>query len=73
MAVVGGFKIYKRETWALIFLFLVGAYFVVVPAILAIGYSRFRHPVLPIVCILGGYGLFTVFCWWRKRAKVSFK
>ena len=73
MAVVGGFKIYKRETWALIVLILVGAYFVVVPAILAIGYSRFRHPVLPIVCILGGYGLFTVFCWWRKRAKVSFK
>jgi 4-amino-4-deoxy-L-arabinose transferase-like glycosyltransferase len=73
MAVLGAYKMHRRETWPLIFLIFVGVYFVLVPAMLAIGYSRFRHPVLPIVSILGGYGLFTIFSWLRKRRRVSVK
>lgn len=60
-ALVGGYKMFRLDPWSLAFLVLIATYFVLIPAMLAIGYSRFRHPILPIVCILGGHGLWAIF------------
>ena len=44
----------------LMVLILVAAYLVLTASMGGIGYSRFRHPVLPIVCLMAGCGLFTI-------------
>lgn len=69
MALNGVRKMYTQARWPLIFLIMVAVYFVLVPAMLAIGYSRFRHPIIPILCILGGYGLFTILDRWKHRSE----
>ncbi|MGC8908690.1 MAG: glycosyltransferase family 39 protein [Desulfomonilaceae bacterium] len=54
---VGAIRAFHDQKWQLFLLLLVMAYFVVSPALLCIGYSRFRHPVMPILSVLAGYGL----------------
>lgn len=65
VALVGGYKVYRQVGWQVIFLGGTVLYFVLVPAMLAIGYSRFRHPVTPILCVLGGYYLSTIIDRWK--------
>ncbi len=54
---IGAIRAFHDHKWELLLLLLVMAYFVLSPALLCIGYSRFRHPVMPILSILAGYGL----------------
>jgi len=68
LAAIGVFS--KR--WAngaqLMVLIVVGAYLVLTASMGGIGYSRFRHPVMPIVCLMAGCGLFTVLRGLKYRA-----
>jgi len=59
-AFIGGMKAFHDKKWELFLLLLVVAYFVLSPALLCIGYSRFRHPIMPILSVLAGYGLWLV-------------
>jgi 4-amino-4-deoxy-L-arabinose transferase-like glycosyltransferase len=58
LAAIGIFS--KR--WAngeqLMVLIVVGAYLIFIASMGGIGYSRFRHPVMPIICLMAGCGLF---------------
>lgn len=48
---------------AIIFIILISVYYICLPAAAGVGYSRFRHPVMPLMCILGGYGLYITRAW----------
>lgn len=44
------------------------AYFVLVSE----GGSRFRHPIMPVLCVFAGYGLAHIGDWWtRRRARLG--
>ena len=60
-----------RSEVGLILAVLMGAYFLLAPA--AWPDSRYRHPVMPIVCVLAGYGLHVVVSKirWRKHVEPS--
>jgi 4-amino-4-deoxy-L-arabinose transferase-like glycosyltransferase len=40
-----------------IFLIVLSGYYVFLPAAAGIGYARFRHPIIPVICVLAGKGL----------------
>jgi 4-amino-4-deoxy-L-arabinose transferase-like glycosyltransferase len=71
LAAIGVFS--KR--WAngsqLLVLIVVGAYLVLMASMGGIGYSRFRHPVMPIVCLMAGCGLFTILQRLKYRADLG--
>uniref|UniRef100_A0A7C4AT12 Glycosyltransferase RgtA/B/C/D-like domain-containing protein n=1 Tax=Desulfomonile tiedjei TaxID=2358 RepID=A0A7C4AT12_9BACT len=66
-AFVGAGRMLYDKKWESFLLLLVMAYFVLSPALLCIGYSRFRHPVMPIVSIFAGYGVWFLSTRWLKR------
>jgi 4-amino-4-deoxy-L-arabinose transferase-like glycosyltransferase len=48
-----------------LFLVILAAYYVFLPAAVGLGYSRYRHPIMPILCVFAGNGLAMV---WDKCA-----
>lgn len=58
-------KTYANE--GVILIVLLACYYVCLPAAAGIGYARFRHPIIPIMCVLAGKGLAYVFDEWRMR------
>jgi Dolichyl-phosphate-mannose-protein mannosyltransferase len=52
-------KFFVKNTPALILL-TVASYFVIITGGPEGGSSRYRHPVMPIICILAGYGLYFI-------------
>jgi 4-amino-4-deoxy-L-arabinose transferase-like glycosyltransferase len=71
LAAIGVFS--KRWTSGsqLLVLIVVGAYLVLMASMGGIGYSRFRHPVMPIVCLMAGCGLFTILQRLKYRADLG--
>lgn len=67
LAAVGVFSKRWRNGEQLMVLILVGAYLILIASIGGIGYSRFRHPVMPIICLMAGCGLFTIMQWLKHR------
>jgi hypothetical protein len=59
LAVLGLFGRSPAGVWERIALVAVMAYFVAVSGG-PHGYSRFRHPVMPLLCVLAGFGLYSV-------------
>lgn len=59
-AFIGGIRAMRDNKWELLLLLLVMAYFVLSPALLCIGYSRFRHPIMPLLSVLAGYGVWAL-------------
>jgi len=57
----------SRAVWVLLAVFV---YFVLISGG-AVGTSRFRHPVMPIVAIFAGYGLAHVSVWIRGRRRTG--
>lgn len=35
------------------------------------GYSRYRHVIMPVVCVFAGYGLRMLLGWWKTHADLS--
>jgi 4-amino-4-deoxy-L-arabinose transferase-like glycosyltransferase len=71
LAAVGVFS-KKWTNWEqLAVLILVGAYLILIASMGGIGYSRFRHPVMPIICLMAGCGLFTIMQWLEHRADLG--
>jgi hypothetical protein len=35
------------------------------------GYSRYRHAIMPVVCLFAGYGLRMLLGWWKSHAHLS--
>jgi len=60
LAIIGVLSNRWKNGAQLVVLAVVGAYLILAASIGGIGYSRFRHPVMPIVCLMAGCGLFTV-------------
>lgn len=60
LAAIGVFSKRWSNGAQLMVLILVAAYLVLTASMGGIGYSRFRHPVMPIVCLMAGCGLFTI-------------
>ncbi len=60
LAAVGVFSRRWINGAQLMVLIVVGAYLILTASMGGIGYSRFRHPVMPIVCLMAGCGLFTI-------------
>ena len=60
LATIGVFSKRWTNGAQLMVLIVVGAYLVLTASMGGIGYSRFRHPVMPIVCLMAGCGLFTI-------------
>ncbi|MEO5356840.1 MAG: glycosyltransferase family 39 protein [Nitrospirae bacterium YQR-1] len=56
---VGGVVNMKKTDAACIFMFIVLAYFILLSGGVT-GYGRFRHPVMPVISIFGGYGLLQI-------------
>ncbi|MGB6063218.1 MAG: glycosyltransferase family 39 protein [Desulfomonilaceae bacterium] len=52
-------KRWSNETQLMI-LIVLAAYFILVAAVGGVGYSRLRHPVMPIVSLMAGCGLFSI-------------
>lgn len=69
LAAIGVFSKRWVNEAQLIVLIVVGAYLVLTASMGGIGYSRFRHPVMPIVCLMAGCGLFTV--WQRLKYRTD--
>lgn len=58
---VAGLITWRHEmVEGIILLLLLAAYYVLLPAVAGQGYSRFRHPIMPIVCVFAGKGLGTI-------------
>jgi 4-amino-4-deoxy-L-arabinose transferase-like glycosyltransferase len=43
--------------WQMVIVTAVSLYLLLVPAFSGTGYARFRHPVMPLVCVMAGCGL----------------
>ena len=61
LALLGLFNRSRAGAWDRIALVAVIGYFVAVSGG-PHGYSRFRHPAMPLLCVLAGYGLYSVAC-----------
>lgn len=59
LALLGLFRRSPAGLWERIALVAVMAYFVAVSGG-PHGYSRFRHPAMPLLCVLAGYGLYSL-------------
>jgi 4-amino-4-deoxy-L-arabinose transferase-like glycosyltransferase len=68
LAAVGVFSKRWTNGEQLAVLILVGAYLILIASMGGIGYSRFRHPVMPLICLMAGCGLFTIIQWFKHRA-----
>jgi len=68
LAVIGIFSGRWQNGAQLMLLITVAAYLVLMASVGGVGYSRFRHPVMPIVCVMAGCGLFTIMKWLKYRA-----
>lgn len=53
---VGLVMCHPERRFAIVMLIITAAYFLIIP--FNIGYSRFRLPAMPMICILAGWGLF---------------
>jgi hypothetical protein len=62
-------KAYTRPE--VIFLLLIVAYYVLLPAAAGIGYARFRHPIIPIMCVLAGKGFAFILERLKNRGRPS--
>jgi 4-amino-4-deoxy-L-arabinose transferase-like glycosyltransferase len=71
LAAVGVFSKRWTDLEQLAILILVGAYLILIASMGGIGYSRFRHPVMPIICLMAGCGLFTIIQWFKHRADLG--
>lgn len=67
LAIVGVLSERNYLNDGIIFIILISVYYICLPAAAGVGYSRFRHPVMPLMCILGGYGIHAVQDWWNRR------
>jgi hypothetical protein len=68
LAMIGVFAKRWVNGAQLMVLIVAGAYLVLTASMGGIGYSRFRHPVMPIVCLMAGCGLFTILQMLKCRA-----
>ena len=59
LALLGLFRRSRAGVWERIALVAVIAYFVAVSGG-PHGYSRFRHPAMPFLCVLAGFGLYSL-------------
>ena len=59
-SLVGVLNGYVQAREAVIFLVFIAAYMVLIPALQGIGYSRFRLPIMPILCVFGGGGIWAI-------------
>jgi hypothetical protein len=67
LAAIGVFSKRWTNGEQLMVLIVVGAYLILIASMGGIGYSRFRHPVMPIICLMAGCGLFTLMQWLKYR------
>lgn len=58
-----------RSKLEVILLIIIGAYFLIAPG--AWAESRYRHPVMPIVCVLAGYGICSIAARLRGSAELN--
>jgi hypothetical protein len=58
LAAIGVFSKRWTNGEQLMVLIVVGAYLILIASMGGIGYSRFRHPAMPILCLMAGCGLF---------------
>lgn len=68
LGLIGIVNGYAKNREAVTLLFIVAAYLVFIPALQGIGYSRFRHPIMPILCVFGGGGFSWVLDRFRRSA-----
>ncbi len=68
LATIGVFSKRWTDGAQLMVLIVVGAYLVLTASMGGIGYSRFRHPVMPIVCLMAGCGLYSMLERLKRRA-----
>ncbi len=66
LAAVGLFSKAVLKNRAAVMIFLIGVYFLALSGGPQ-AEGRFRHPVMPMVCVLAGLGLSLVQAWWRRR------
>ncbi|HTU24879.1 MAG TPA: glycosyltransferase family 39 protein [Pirellulales bacterium] len=64
-AALGLLAVLRHFTWHWICLFVPAAYFWLLGGTL--GCARLRQPVMPLVCLLAGWGLAITMAWFRRR------
>jgi 4-amino-4-deoxy-L-arabinose transferase-like glycosyltransferase len=71
-AALGLAQSWRHFNWQWLFVFALVAYFWLIGGTL--GCARLRHPVMPLVCVLGGWGLTSLAAWFsraRQSARAS--
>ncbi|HEX4145205.1 MAG TPA: glycosyltransferase family 39 protein [Pirellulales bacterium] len=66
-ATLGLVQSLRHFNWAWVFLFTMTVYFWLIGGTL--GCARLRHPVMPLVCMLGGWGLTSLAAWLRRAGR----
>ncbi len=57
LAVVGIFSRRWISGWQMVIVTVMSLYLLLIPGLSGTGYGRFRHPVMPVVCLMAGCGL----------------
>jgi hypothetical protein len=60
LAVVGIFSRRWINGWQMVIVAVLSLYLLLIPGVSGAGYARFRHPVMPVICLMAGCGLSAV-------------
>jgi 4-amino-4-deoxy-L-arabinose transferase-like glycosyltransferase len=60
LVVIGCFSRRWTDGWQMVVLAVVSLYLLLIPGLLSVGYSRFRYPVSPVICLMAGCGVFVI-------------